>query len=40
VAALTPEVINAAMRKFIDPSRITVVKAGDFAKGKTEPGKP
>jgi zinc protease len=40
VAALTPEVINAAMRKFIDPSRITIVKAGDFAKGKAEPGKP
>jgi zinc protease len=40
VAALSPEVINMAMRKYIDPSRLTIVKAGDFAKGKTEPAKP
>ena len=32
IAALTPEQVNAAMRRFIDPSRITIVKAGDFAK--------
>ncbi len=30
--ALTPEQINAAMRRHIDPSKITIVKAGDFAK--------
>ena len=32
VAALTPEQIAAAMRRWIDPKKITVVKAGDFAK--------
>lgn len=30
--ALTPEAINAAMRKYITPDRITIIKAGDFAK--------
>lgn len=30
--ALTPEEINAAMRRHMDPSKITIVKAGDFAK--------
>ncbi|HWA56068.1 MAG TPA: pitrilysin family protein [Gemmatimonadales bacterium] len=39
VAALTPEAINAAMRKYIDPAKITIVKAGDFEK-KQEPAKP
>lgn len=34
IAALTPEQINAAMRKFITPDKITIVKAGDFAKAK------
>lgn len=37
VAALTPDEVNAAMRKYIDPSRIVVVKAGDF---KNHPPKP
>ncbi|HWO01070.1 MAG TPA: pitrilysin family protein [Blastocatellia bacterium] len=32
IAALTPEQVNAAMRRFIDPSKITIIKAGDFAK--------
>jgi zinc protease len=32
IAALTPEQINAAMRKHIDPSKITIIKSGDFAK--------
>jgi len=40
VSTLTPDDINAAMRKYIDPSKITIVKAGDFAKGKQEPAKP
>ena len=40
LAGLTPEVVNTAMRKYIDPSRLTIVKAGDFAKGKSEPAKP
>lgn len=34
VAALTPEAINAAMKKHLDPSKINVIKAGDFAKAK------
>jgi zinc protease len=32
VAALTPEQIAAAMRKFIDPTQLSFVKAGDFKK--------
>lgn len=32
IAALTPDQIVTAMRKHIDPSKITIVKAGDFAK--------
>jgi zinc protease len=32
VQALTPEAVLAAVRKSIDPARITIVKAGDFAK--------
>lgn len=30
IAALTPEQINAAMRKHFDPSRLVIVKSGDF----------
>ncbi len=30
--ALTPEQISAAMRRHIDPTKITIIKAGDFAK--------
>ena len=33
--ALTPEQIVAAMRRHMDPSKITIVKAGDFAKNPT-----
>lgn len=32
VSALTAEQILAAMRKFVDPSKFTIMKAGDFAK--------
>ena len=32
IKALTPEQINAAMRKYIDPAKITIIKSGDFAK--------
>src|SRR5262249_42854611 len=32
VAALTPEQITAAMRKYIDPAQFSFVKAGDFKK--------
>ena len=31
IVALTPEQIVTTMRKYIDPAKITVVKAGDFA---------
>jgi zinc protease len=34
VLALTPDVIVAAMRRYIDPAKITIVKAGDFSKAK------
>jgi len=40
VGALTPDIINGAMRRYIDPSKLTVVKAGNFSKGKPEPAKP
>ena len=32
IAALAPDEIAAAMRRHIDPSKITIVKAGDFEK--------
>lgn len=34
VQALTPEQINQAMRKYLTPENITIIKAGDFAKAK------
>jgi zinc protease len=37
VAALTPEDIVAAMRRHIDPSKFTAVKAGDFDKSPPAP---
>ena len=33
---LTPEQINAAMKKYLTPDKITIVKAGDFAKAKNK----
>ena len=32
LAALTPQDVNAAIRRHLDPARLVVVKAGDFAK--------
>jgi zinc protease len=32
IMALTAAQVSAAMRKYIDPAKVTVVKAGDFAK--------
>jgi len=29
---LTPEAVLAAARKYIDPTKLTIVKADDFAK--------
>ena len=31
IAALTPETVNAALRKHLDPAKLVVVAAGDFA---------
>jgi zinc protease len=33
ISELTTEQVNTAVRKWIDPSKISIVKAGDFAKG-------
>ena len=33
INALTPEQVNAAVKKYLDPSKITIIRAGDF-KGK------
>jgi len=37
VVALTPEQITSAMRRYIDPSKMTIIKAGDFAKSAGKP---
>ncbi len=37
VKNLTPEQVNAAMKKYLTPEKITVIKAGDFAKAKNKP---
>jgi zinc protease len=37
IAALTPEQIVAVLRRYIDPAKITIIKAGDFAKSKAKP---
>lgn len=36
IAALTAEQVNAAMRKWITPDKISIFKAGDFAKAKSK----
>lgn len=33
IQALTPERIGTALRRYIDPAKLSIVKAGDFAKG-------
>jgi zinc protease len=40
VRALTPAQITEAMRRYVVPSKITIVKAGDFAKAKTSAASP
>jgi zinc protease len=32
VEAATPEQVNAAFRKYVDPAKLVFVYAGDFAK--------
>ena len=34
IKSLTPEQINAAMRKYMTPDKLTIIKAGDFAGAK------
>ena len=34
IAALTPEQVNAAVRRVLDPSKMAIVLVGDFAKAK------
>jgi zinc protease len=34
IKALTPNDVNSALRKYIDPAKLTIVKAGDFARVK------
>ena len=34
IQSLTPDQINAAFRKHIDPAAVSIVKAGDFAAAK------
>jgi len=40
IGALTVDQVNAAARKYIDPSKIVIVRAGDFAKHPPEKPKP
>jgi zinc protease len=40
VAGLTGEQIQAAMKKYLDPSKMTIVKAGDFANASKGKGGP
>jgi zinc protease len=40
IAALTVDQVNEAMRRWIDPSKITIIKAGDFAKASAAPTVP
>ncbi len=35
VAKLTPDQVNAAIRKYLNPDEVSIFKAGDFAKAKT-----
>jgi len=38
IQALTPDAVNAAVRKYLDPKTMTAVVAGDFkAKDKPKP---
>ena len=40
VGALTPAEINAAMKKYLTPDKISIFKAGDFAKAKAKVATP
>ena len=36
VLALTPADVQAALRKYVDPGKLTIIKAGDFSKAAAE----
>jgi zinc protease len=38
IAALTPREVQAALRRYLDPAKLSVVKAGDFPKVAGSPG--
>ena len=40
VQALTPELVNSAMKKHLTPDNISIVKAGDFANAKAKAAAP
>ncbi len=40
VGALTVDQVNAALRRYLRPDKLTVIKAGDFAKGNPQAAKP
>ena len=40
VAALTPAQINTAMKRYLTPDKISIFKAGDFAKAKAKAAPP
>jgi zinc protease len=40
IAAASPETVGRALRKFVDPDRLVIVKAGDFAKPAPAPPQP
>jgi zinc protease len=37
IETVTLEQVNAAFKKYIDPSKLTTVRAGDFAKAAAAP---
>jgi len=40
IGALSPEAVAAGFRNYVKPSAMTVITAGDFAKGKAAPARP
>ncbi len=39
IRTLTPDAVNAALRKYIDPKRLSIVTAGDFHKKEKDQDK-
>ena len=40
VSGLQPADVNAALRKYIDPAKVSIFKAGDFSKAGVKPAAP